>query len=774
MEGYHLIQDLAVILAVAGAAGWVCQRTGLSVVVGFLVAGMIIGPHTPPFALVTDVERVDTLAQLGLVFLMFSIGLQLSLRKLRRLGFGLLAATFAGALGVYQLCRLAALAMGWSASEGLFLAGMLMVSSSAIISKILRETGTNHERAGQLAMGVTVLEDVVAVVMLTLLNSLVHFGRAEGAGVSQTLLLLGAFVVSAGIVGLLLVPWFLRRMSVAAEEELQTMLMGGLLLGLAVVAQAAGYSLALGAFLLGTIVAETPHRHQVERTFAGMRDIFSAVFFVAIGMQIDLALLGRETILILGVAAMAILVRPLAISGGLLLTGVPLKTAVRTGLSVSPIGEFSFIIAQLGVTAAVVPPRFYPLAVGVSLVTALVAPLVMRRAEAIAGAVEARQPPWLADWIRVYQSWLENLARRQEANVVWRLSRPRVVQVGLGALFVTGVVVFSGQLFGAVERAMSGGAVPGAWLQLGFWTALTLVILAPLVAIWRNLSAVALLYAEISTLGQENAARLRPLIETGFKLLAAGAIYLWLSAILPAEGTARWLLGVSGLVALLAIILLRRKLIRWHSELEVELAAAIERGESRMTATTAPWLQAHGEWNLQMIDCTLPDLADCRGRTIAALALRSRYGCSVVGIERQGYMIPLPTPDTALFPRDKVLLLGTSEQVRAGHEALSSVSLEVGEGSDITEVRMEVMEIPAGSPAAGRRLVEITPAQRHGVQIAGVQRHGAKILNPSGQEELHAGDRILAFGTPDQIRDFSGWLWEKAPEAERDNAALAL
>ena len=174
MPGFHLIQDLAVILVVAGVAGWICQRAGLSVVVGFLVAGMLIGPHTPPFALVTEVERVETLAQLGLVFLMFSIGLQLSLRKLRRLGVGLLVATFAGALGVYQLSRLAALALGWNATEGLFLAGMLMVSSSAIISKILRETGTNHERAGQLAMGVSVLEDVVAVVMLTVLNSLVH------------------------------------------------------------------------------------------------------------------------------------------------------------------------------------------------------------------------------------------------------------------------------------------------------------------------------------------------------------------------------------------------------------------------------------------------------------------------------------------------------------------------------------------------------------------------------------------------------------------------
>lgn len=774
MEGYHLIQDLAVILAVAGAAGWVCQRIGLSVVVGFLVAGMVIGPHTPPFALVTEVERVDTLAQLGLVFLMFSIGLQLSLRKLRRLGFGLLAATFAGALGVYQLCRLAALAMGWSASEGLFLAGMLMVSSSAIISKILRETGTNHERSGQLAMGVTVLEDVVAVVMLTLLNSVVHFGRAGGAGVSQTLLLLGAFVVLAGIVGLLLVPWFLRRMSVAAEEELQTMLMGGLLLGLAVVAQAAGYSLALGAFLLGTIVAETPHRHQVERTFAGMRDIFSAVFFVAIGMQIDVALLGREAVLILGVAALALVVRPLAISGGLLLTGVPLKEAVRTGLSVSPIGEFSFIIAQLGVTAAVVPPRFYPLAVGVSLLTTLAAPWVMRRAEVIAGAIEAKQPGWLTDWIRAYHSWLEATARRREGNILWQLSRPRIAQVGLGALFVTGLVVFSGQLFVVVERWLGGGRVPEVWLQFGFWTALTLLVIAPLVAIWRNVSAMALLYAEVSTRGQDNSARVRPLVETGLKLAAAAMIYLWLSAILPAEGTARWLLAVSGLVALLAILLLRRKLIRWHSELEVELAAVIERGEGRMSSTSAPWLQAHGEWNLQMIDCTLPDLADCRGKSIASLALRSRYGCSVVGVERQGYMIPLPPPETVLYPRDKVLLLGTTEQVRAGRETLSAVSLAVEEQSELEEVRMEVMEIPSGSPADGRRLGEITPAQRHGVQIAGVQRHSARMLNPSGQEELRAGDKVLALGTPDQIRAFSVWLWELAPNAERDKAALAL
>src|SRR3954470_21984632 len=204
---------------------------------------------------------------------------------------------------------------------------MLMVSSSAIISKILHETGTNHERSGQLAMGVAVLEDVVAVVMLTILNSLVHLGKSEGTHVSETLLLLGAFVVLAGVGGLLLVPWLLRRMSISADEELQTLGIAALLFGLAVVAQHAGYSLALGAFLLGTIVAETPHRHQVERTFEGMRDVFSAVFFVAIGMQIDVRELWREGWVILGVAAFTLISRPVAVAAGLSLIGTPLKDA---------------------------------------------------------------------------------------------------------------------------------------------------------------------------------------------------------------------------------------------------------------------------------------------------------------------------------------------------------------------------------------------------------------------------------------------------------------
>ena len=764
MHGIHFIQDLAIILVVAGIVGWFCQRIGLSVIVGFLVAGMIVGPFTPPVTLVSDIGRIETLAQVGLVFLMFSIGLKLSVRKLRRLGLGLMAATFAGAVLMYYLSRLLGVALGWTSTQGLFLAGMLMVSSSAIIGKILQETGTNHERSGQLAMGIAVLEDVVAVVMLTLLNSIVNIEKGAGIGLPETMLYLGAFVVLAGVAGLLLVPWLLRRMSIAADEELQTLGIAGLLFGLAVVAQAAGYSPALGAFLLGTIVAETMHRHQVERTFEGMRDVFSAVFFVAIGMQIDVRQLWSGAGLILGVTVFTLLARPLAVTTGLALIGTPLKDALRTGLTATPIGEFSFIIAQLGVGALVVPAKFYPLAVGVSLLTTLCAPVLTRRSETLAEAVAARQPRWLDHWLRAYHGWLERLKQRRSRNLLWQLSRKRIAQVSIGVLFVTGMIVFSEQLFVLMEHWLGPNWLFPHGPQVIFWTLLVLMTLAPLVAIWRNLSAMALLYSEVSTRGHVHARRLRPVVETSLKIGAGAGMFVWLVSFAPAEGTARWLLVVSAVIAIVALLVLRRKLIYWHSEMEVEILSVMETGDNKMTSTTAPWLQPHADWNLHMIDCTLPDLADCQGRQIAELDLRARFGCSVVGIERQGFMIPLPAADAVLYPRDKVLLMGTTEQVKAGRKFLAAVTGTPVSDSVFEEVRMEAVMVPVWSRAAGQTLGFLSPAQNHGVQIAGVHRGGLRILNPTAHETLRGNDEILVLGTPVQIAEFKEWLRERPDE----------
>jgi CPA2 family monovalent cation:H+ antiporter-2 len=371
-----------------------------------------------------------------------------------------------------------------------------------------------------------------------------------------------------------------------------------------------------------------------------------------------------------------------------------------------------------------------------------------------------RLPAWLADWLRYYQDWLERFMRQRKRNLVWQLSRKRFAQIGVEMLFVSGVLVFSRELYTAVEDWLGKDWMFPNGAQVGFWMILSLAVIAPLVAIWRNCSALALLFAQVSTSNHPRAKELAPMVETGLKALVAGLLVIWLIAIVPAEDTARWLLIASAGGGALAVVVLRRRLIYWHCVLEVELKNTIEVSETKMTSTTAPWLGKHPDWDLHMIDCTLPDLADCQGRTIAELDLRARFGCSVVGIERQGFMIPLPPPESVVYPRDKVLLMGTMEQVQRGRVFLGAVSGTLDTDSLIEEVRMDSVLVPVFSHASGRTLGEISPARNHGVQIAGIRRGEVRILNPAAHEGLHPADELLVLGTPDQIRSFRRWLTE--------------
>lgn len=297
MGQLDFVQDLAVVTFCAGIGGFLCQKIGLSSVVGFMVAGLLVGPHTPFISIVVDENGIETLSQLGLVFLMFSIGLDLSVAKLRRMGIGIILAVALGGALVFNVVRSICPFLGLGSSESLFVGGMLVASSSAIIGKILPETGLIHQRAGNLAMSITVLEDLVAVVVLTFISSVAQIHRGPAVNVGKILGVLLVFVTVVVVLGLLLLPRVLQRLN-RAGTDLLTVTVAGLVLGIAVISVRTGYSLALGAFLLGAIVAETPQRPTVERAMQGMRDVFIAVFFVSIGMLLDPALLVKNGALI--------------------------------------------------------------------------------------------------------------------------------------------------------------------------------------------------------------------------------------------------------------------------------------------------------------------------------------------------------------------------------------------------------------------------------------------------------------------------------------------
>ncbi|HRE05061.1 MAG TPA: cation:proton antiporter [Opitutaceae bacterium] len=769
MHGIDLILDLSVILAGAALAGWLCRQIRVSVVVGFMLAGILVGPHTEAVALIQDLPRIQMLAQVGLVFLMFSIGLRLSLRKLRRLGVGMILGVLGAFAITYHFSRLLGLILGYEGPAGIFFASLFVVSSSAIVSKVLSEVGTTHERAGQLALGVTLIEGILAIGVLTLLNTYVTLGSQVGRpALGITLGQLGAFVVLAGIAGLLIVPWLLRRVGVAAGEELQTIGVAALLLALAAMTYAAGYSLALGSLLLGVIVSETPQRFQIERSFEGVRDLFTAVFFVAVGLQIDVGLLWQHALPIIAISVFVVLVRVGATTTSLALVGMPPRDAFRAGLMVAPIGEFSFLFAQLGVVAVLVPAELFPISVGVSLLTSLAASALARRGGDLTQWVAGLQPAWLSAWGGYYRDWIDRIQARRSRNLLWQLSKKRLVQILVSAFFVTGLLVFAERLHDFCQAWLGRDLWFPDGLRFVFWSGLFLVVLAPLVAIWRNASAMALLYSQVATRGMPRKARIAPVIETGLKLLAGGVIVLWLSSLLPTEGTARWLLVWMSLLAVGALYFLRRRLVHWHSELEVELQERMTEDEARPENESTPWLRPYGAWNLSVSDCILPDLAECQGKRIDELALRSRFGCTVVGIERQGHMISLPGPEAVLYPRDKVLLLGTSEQLEAGKQFLTAVSGTPPALAQFDDVRMELIHVPRWSRAVGIVLSELDPTHHHQVQIAGIHRRGVRILTPRSDHGIESGDQLLALGAPEHLRAFKDWVNEEAGEEIAD------
>ena len=665
----------------------------------------------------------------------------------------LVLATVIEAVLIYTFTRTTAGLLGLSTTETIFLAAMLMISSSAVISKVLGDIGATHEKVGQMAMGVFVVEDVIAVLLLTGLSSYASLAGSHAAAVplGQTLLLLAAFVVLVAIGGILLLPWLLKKLSLTGGAELPTLVQAGLLFILATAAHKAGFSLALGAFLLGAIVADTPQRTQVDRTFEGLRDVFSAVFFVAIGMMINVQALLDSWPLVLMVSMLALAGRAVACATGLLVTGSPMREAVRVGLLVVPVGEFTFIIAQLGIAGGVLPKSFQVVAVGAALLTTFAAPLIARRSAGIAGWCEEREPRWLSAWLQSYRGWLERLRERSKRNMLWQLSRPRLGQIGLGLLLITGLLAFSGPMLGLLLEV-----VPADWLfrrgpHVIFWSVICLMILPPLVALWRNLAALAMLVAEVAFMGNPaQGARFAPMLELALKVFGGLGLFLWLSAFLPFAGGARWVpLLVVGVVTLV-IAFFRRKLIYWHSVMEVEFQ---ERLAQPAGGSAPAWLVSHAEWNLTLAECVLPDLADVRGRTLGELELRAKIGCTVAGVERQGVLVENPPASFALYPRDRVLLLGEPAQTAAAKKLLTMVSGTLPP-TGLEDVRMEVVTVPVGSSHAGQTLVELALGRKVGVQVAGINRHGLRILNPRGDEKVYVGDELLVMGNAEQIAAF--------------------
>lgn len=749
-EAVNFVQDLAMIMIAAAGGGLLCRRIGLSPVVGYLLAGMAVGPYTPDWlGMVRDPARVRLFAELGLLFLMFGIGLSFSLKRLRQLGPGVVIAAGGGALVVFSLARVVGEGLGLDRTGGMFFGALLVVSSSAVIGKLLTDSGTSHDKSSQLALGVTLAEDIVAIIALTLLGTLVPGEPgAASPGLSQAVAMFAGFVLLLATLGLLVVPRVLRWLGREANQELETLFVAGLLFGIALLVMRAGYSLALGAFLLGAIMAETPQRPQLERTFSGMRDMFGAIFFVAIGMSIPVAELPAAAGPIGITLVVAVVGRAVALALMLMLLGQDKVTSLRAGLILTPIGEFSFVIAQLGIDSGVLPPHYLAVAVGAALGTALTGPVLVKHGERIARALAGRPWPGIDSMLAVHQRVLQGLRKRQDRNLLWKLLRRRVTQIVLEVALITALLALARPGVGAAVERWGEDAVPVLGTTVAIGMGLALLVVVPLIAILRNLQAVALILTDY--LKQENPAwrRLGGLVEAMVFWPVVVVLGLWLWNVSPVEG-GPWM--AAGFVALMAGVaaLFWRRFIRWHSEMEIALEASL--GESP-GADRPTWVDRYAPWGLHVGDVELPDQFPQAGHTLGELDLRQRFEVAAIAIERRGFRINNPGAETMLFAGDKVLMLGNHEQIAAAKQhLLTPVIGGPAKPNDFGEVTVELVPVPVGSAAAGSRLNHLAWPRRLRVQVVGVERNGQRSLPPDGDHELAEGDYLLVLGTPMQL-----------------------
>jgi CPA2 family monovalent cation:H+ antiporter-2 len=396
------LEDLAVVMIVAGLVTIVFQRLRQPVVLGYMIAGIIIGPHTPPFPLITDQKAIDTLAELGIIFLMFSLGLEFSLRHLRRVGVAALSSAILE-IGImlgsgYAIGR----AFGWRELDSIFLGAMISISSTTIIVKALEELGRAKEESSQLIFGILIVEDLLGIAMIALLTGFATTGRVDPA---EALLTVGRLVLFLGIVvlpGLFLVPRLLSAIARLRGDETLLITVLGLCFGVSLASAKLGYSVALGAFITGALIAESREIGRVQALTEPIRDMFSAVFFVAIGLLIDPRLIATHAVPIVAISAVIVLGKVFTCALGALLSGRDMRTSLRVGMGLAQIGEFSFIIAALGTSLRVTSDFLYPIVVCVSAITTFLTPYLMRWSDPLAEAVHRAAPKGITAVIERY------------------------------------------------------------------------------------------------------------------------------------------------------------------------------------------------------------------------------------------------------------------------------------------------------------------------------------------------------------------------------------
>lgn len=664
MHGMQLVQDLALIMAAAAVATVICQRLNQPVVLGYILAGVVIGPNNPWIRLVVNEEEIRTLAELGVILLMFSVGLHFSFRKLKEVGGVAVVAAVVEIAGMFFLGERIGRLLGWSPMDAIFLGAILSISSTTIIAKVLESMGLLRPGFARLVFGVLIVEDILAIAMMGMLTSFGTTGEISWVGAGQNLLKLVAFFVAVAVGGFLLVPGLVRVASRTRMEEVLLITVLGLIFAGAILAERLGFSVALGAFLIGAVLAEVKEVNRIEKLVAPVRDLFSAIFFTSSGMLITFAMTSRGVAEV-GLIALVVVIGKIIFSTlGALLGGADLRTAVRAGMSLAQIGEFSFILAGLGMSLGVTGQRLYSLAVMVSAVTTLTTPYLIRVSEGSADWIERKGPRWWVDFWRFYPSWLRSMRSEpgDRHHVARQFIRKLLGQLGLQLALLTAPILAAAAFWDSYRERLP-ETVRLAWWGGGlFWLGGALLALPVGWAFLRKYHALAMLVSELvfprgSREEVGSARKWATFLFCGMGAVLGGVYLLVISSpLLPSGKMFPILMALVLVVGLLS----RKKLVELYakgqSAIRDTFAAVPDPGEVRLPGDS------------QVRSFRVGRGSGLIGQSLKETGLRKVSGVVVVAIERVGGSTVSPGPDERLLEGDELFVFGEKGQLELASE----------------------------------------------------------------------------------------------------------
>lgn len=736
-----LIADLALILICAGIMTLLFKKLKQPLVLGYVVAGFLASPHMPFTPSVMDAANIKTWADIGVIFLLFALGLEFSFKKIVKVGGTAVIAACTVIFCMIMLGIVVGMGFGWHRMDCIFLGGMIAMSSTTIIYKAFDDLGLRKKQFTGLVLSILILEDILAIVLMVMLSTMSVSNNFEGKEMLWSVGKLLFFLILWFVVGIYVIPEFLKQCRKLMNEETLLIVSLALCFGMVVIAAHTGFSAAFGAFIMGSILAETVEAESIDRLVKPVKDLFGAIFFVSVGMMVDPAMIVEYAVPILIITLTVILGQSFFGTFGVILAGQPLKTAMQCGFSLTQIGEFAFIIASLGVSLHVTSNFLYPIVVAVSVITTFLTPYMIRLADPASNFVDRHLP---VSWRRMLMRYTSG-SQTVNHESLWRkllfaLARILVVY----SIVSISVILLSFRFVVPFFRE----SLPGVWglLAGAMFTILCISPFLRAIMVKKNHSV------EFMTLWNDNHVNRGPLVSTIVLRVVISALFVTFVIARLFKASVGVMFGVALLLVILMI--LSRRLKKQSILIERKFFQNLRSRDRRAEYLGEKKPEYAGSLlsrDLHLADFEIPGESAWAGKTLLELNLGKKYGVHIASILRGKRRINIPGGAVRLFPMDKIQVIGTDEQLNLFGEEMTRVSSMDADVIEKSEMLLKQFVIDADSMFLGKTIRESGIRDKYHCLIAGVERGNAELMTPDVNAPFEEGDVVWVVGEKEDV-----------------------